>query len=309
MSATVTGAPASAGAELRRGSTAVRVALGPGAPITAFVHDGNDWCRDGSWQDHAPTRRACALPTFVAGAAGAHFPDGGTLATDEPIVEVRADERGNMITVTWPASSYPLVWTRTLALEANGALSVRYTVSNRQRAPLPFVWGMPLAMPWSEGLAIDLPRGARARVAESWGDGLAPQGSEFAWPTLRDGGHLVDLARPSLLGPGRAVLCYVELPRGRFSVRTPSGILDVRSDPGAVTHARIWINNGVDAPGSPPRRWWQRRTAVPSLAVGPAVGAPDLLSEAVGAWGAARWVEPGETLSWSISIRVLPLEE
>jgi hypothetical protein len=314
MPATVTagavaGEAMGAGAELRRGATAVRVALDPGAPIAAFIHDGHDWCRGGPWQDYAPTRRACALPTFVAGAAGARFPDGGTLTTDEHAVEVRADQHGNISSVNWRGSAYPLDWARTIALDAGGALTIRYAVSNTQRAPLPFVWGIPLTLPWSEQLAIDLPRGSRARVAESIGDGLAPQGSEFAWPALRDGGHLVDLSRPASLAPGRAVLCYVELPRARFGVRTPHGVLDVRGDPGAVTHARVWITNGVDAPGSSARRWWQRRAASPSLSIGPTVGAPDVLSEAVGGWGSARWIEPGDTVRWNISVRVLPLEE
>jgi hypothetical protein len=43
--------------------------------------------------------------------------------------------------------------------------------------------------------------------------------------------------------------------------------------------------------------------------VGPAVGAPDQLSEAVGSWGAARWIEPGETVTWDVRIRVLNAEE
>jgi hypothetical protein len=301
------GAPASAGAELRRGATSIRVALEPGAPITSFACEGHEWCA-GSWQDYAPTHGACALPTFVAGAAGARFRNGGTFLSDEPTVDVRADGAANAITVSWPASTYPLSWTRTVSLDADGAVRIGYAVSNGQRVPLPFTWGLPLSLAWSEDTGLELPRGARARVAESHGDGLAPASSEFTWPSLRDGGHLVDLTRPAALGAGRALLCFVELPRARFSVRRGDRALEIRSEPGSLTHVRVRINNGVADPDGPRRSWWRRRSAPMSLQVGPTVGAPDLLSDAVGAWSAARWLEPGETVRWDVRIRQIALE-
>jgi hypothetical protein len=166
---------------------------------------------------------------------------------------------------------------------------------------------LPLA--WDSGAQIELPRGARARVAESHGGGLATPGSEFAWPSLRDGGHLIDLTSPAALGRGRAVLCYVELPRARLVVRCGRHALEVRSAPGIVTHARVWVNNGHVSEDARSRRWWRRSVVQPSFSVGPAVGAPDQLSEAVGSWGAARWIEPGETVTWDVRIRVLNAEE
>ena len=298
-----------AAAELRRGSASVRVSLAPGAPITSFVSAGSDWCGAGAWHDHAPSARACALPTFVAGAAGARFVDGGSLGSDQPEVEVRADGDASTITARWPVPSYPLAWLRTIALDQQGALQLKYSVTNEGRTPLPFVWGLSMSCAWGAGVSVDLPRGARARVAGSQGDGMLSAGSEFAWPSLRDGGHLVDLTHPAQLGTRRAVLCFVELPRGRLAVRSGGAVLEVRADPGVLTHARVWVNNGAPGESAPRRSWWRRASSPSVLAVGPTIGAPDHLSDAVGSWGAARWIESHETLSWGVGIRTLATEE
>src|SRR6185436_21067288 len=68
-----------AAAELRRNECSVRVATGPGAPVTSFVTGGFEWCGAGAWTDYAPTLVACALPSYVAGAPRGAFPGGGTL--------------------------------------------------------------------------------------------------------------------------------------------------------------------------------------------------------------------------------------
>ena len=298
--------PHSSAAELRRGSSAVRVTIGPGAAISSFVTNGRDWCAGGAWQDRAPTSGACALPAFVATTRRPTFPDGGLLAVDEPTIDVEADGAAGTITAWWPPTPYPLGWTRLVTLEADGALLMRYAVTNAQRSPLPFVWGLPMVIPWGPSIAIEIPVGARARVAAAYGERLPAAGSEFAWPALRDGGKLMDLAQPARLRPQCAVLCYVELPRGRFVIRDGADALEVSGNPGVVTHARVWADHDREEEGAPPRRWWRSHIARHAVSVAPAVGAPDLLSDAVGEWRTARWVEPGETLRWDVRCRALP---
>jgi hypothetical protein len=299
-------ASSSSAAELRRGDSVVRVAVAPGAPITSFVTNGHDWCAGGAWQDFAPTSGACALPAFVATTRRPTFPEGGLLVADEPTVDVEADGGAGTITAWWPPTPYPLGWTRVVTLEADGALLLRYAVTNAQRSPLPFVWGLPVVLPWGENISIDIPRGARSRVAAAFGEGLPPAGSEFTWPALRDGGKLTNLTQPTRSRPRRAVLCYVELPRGRIVLHDGDDALEISGNPGVVTHARVWINHDSDDRGAPPRRWWRRRSPRHAITVAPAVGAPALLSEAVGEWRAARWVEPGETIRWDVRFRSLP---
>jgi hypothetical protein len=297
--------PASSGAvaELRRGSSVVRVGAERGAPILSFACDGYDWCAAGAWIDQAPSAGACALPTYVAGVPRGALPEGGLLAVESPDVEVRADGASESITAVWPASSYPLSWTRTIQLDADGALVVRYAVGNAQTVPVPFIWNLKMPLPWNSSVSLDMPRAARARLSASHGDGLPAAGSEFAWPALRDGGKLVDLARPTRLAPLRALNCYLELSQGRFRLHGAGAALDVEGESGVVTHAHVWANNDAMLPGSAARRWWRRHTPQRELAVGPAVGAPGVLSDAVGAWDAAHWAEPGDTVRWTVRFR------
>ncbi|HYV96280.1 MAG TPA: hypothetical protein VE967_02365 [Gemmatimonadaceae bacterium] len=296
-------------AELRRGSAAVRVAIAPGAPIVSFFADDTEWCAAGPWFDYAPTLNACALPSFVGGVPRAPFEDGGVLRAIEPDVSVRADGAAGVISAQWPAAPYPVAWRRDVSLDAEGALVATYTVTSVHRARLPFVWGTQVALPWRSNVQIDVPRGTRSRVARSTGEGLAKAGSEFAWPALRDGGKLADLSRPATLEPRRSVQCYTELPRGRLTLRLGDVSLEIAGDAPHVTHAHAVVDHDADRPGDAPRRWWRPRAARRVILAGVAAGAPGDLAEAVGAWRTARWIEPGETLHWSVryrSVRATP---
>jgi hypothetical protein len=267
-----------AAAELRRGGSVVRVAVAPGAPIIGFSAAGVDWCAAGEWLDVGPSAGPCALPTYVPGAAGAAFPAGGLLARAEPVIDVQADGAVSSISAWWPPAPYPLGWRRVVTLEADGALRLRYSVTNGLRTQLPFVWHLPIPLPWDAALEIDLPRGARARLASASGEGLPNAGSEFTWPALRVGGGLIDVSRPAHMAEGRAVGCFVELPRGKLAVRTGAARLEMTSNATVVSHARVSVNHDAGAHGRP-RRWWHRHTPMVAVSAGPAAGAPDLLSD------------------------------
>lgn len=290
-------------AELRRAGTSVRVTAGAGAPITGFVADGLDWCAAGPWLDYAPSAAACELPSFVGGVPRVVFPPGGLLAAEEPELAVAADGTASSVSASWLPSPYPLAWRRTVTLEPDGALCLAYAVHNVHAARLPFVWGLRMPLPWDARVTLDIVRGARARVATAIGEGFSRPGSEFAWPALRDGGRLVDLTHPASLTERRAVRCYVELPRARFTVRLGAHALEVSGEAGVLTHAHVWANNDGDQTSAPRRRWWQRRVPVRAMVVGPSVGAPGTLSDAVGAWRAARWLEAGETLRFVVRVK------
>jgi hypothetical protein len=38
-----------------------------------------------------------------------------------------------------------------------------------------------------------------------------------------------------------------------------------------------------------------------NLSIGPSSGAPDSLTEALGPWKSASWLEPGETKEWTVT--------
>jgi len=231
------------------------------------------------------------------------------MANEEPTVNVVADGGPGVVVAEWPAGQYPLAWKRALSLDDSGGLCAEYSVTNAHTVPLPFIWGLSQFFKWSDGVSIDIPGGARSRVAARLGNGQLSCSNEFAWPMFRDGGHLVDLSRPSNLGQHAGVLCYVELPRGRFVLRVDNDALEVTGDTNLVTHARLMLDNDTGDHRALRKNWWRRRVPRRSLSVGLAVGAPELLSEAVSASREARWVEPGETAVWSVGVRAIASAE
>jgi hypothetical protein len=104
-------------AEIRSGAAAVRVAVGPGAPIVSCRLGGREWCEAGAWRDYAPTLGACSLPTFVAGAPRGALPEGGVVGADAPDIQLSAAGAAPAIRATWRCQSYPLEWTRSVTLE------------------------------------------------------------------------------------------------------------------------------------------------------------------------------------------------
>ena len=200
----------------------------------------------------------------------------------------------------WDAEAYPLAVGRTVAFDADGAIHLAYAATNPRATPVPFIWGISIPLAWDPSVRIELPAGVRARVAASWGEGFPAAGSEFTWPQLRNGGELIDLARPTQLPKGFGVTCFVELPAAGVTLRTSAGAMTIRGTRGVVSHLRVAIDHEAPVPGRAPSRWWRRRPAHRTVSIAPTVGAPDTLLDAVGAWKAARWVEPGKTLQWDV---------
>ncbi len=72
-----------------------------------------------------------------------------------------------------------------------------------------------------------------------------------------------------------------------------------------VPQVGLWINRRGWAPFATPRSAlppFLRKKAAPysNLAIAPCLGAPDTLSDALGAWDAAHWIEAGATARWSM---------
>jgi hypothetical protein len=288
--------------ELRRGGTALAVGVGAGAPLSGLWLADAEWCGAGPWMERAPSVAACTMPTFVPGVAGRALPAGGVLAAQVPGVQVTADGRAEVVRAAWDSVDYPLALTREASLTAEGAVRLRYEATHTQRVPIPFVWGLVAPVVWAPGVRIEMPAGARARIAGAWGEALPAVGSEFGWPHVRCGGALLDLGSPTTLPRGVGLTVFVELPRHGFTLRTRAGALCFDGTRGVVTHVRVHVAHDAPFPDRPPTRWWWWRAKQQTLEVGLTVGAPDQLSDAVGSWKSARAVEAGTTLGWELTV-------
>ena len=142
-------------------------------------------------------------------------------------------------------------------------------------------------------------------------DGIELAGGEtlHAWPRIRSGGHLVDASRPAALGERFACTMFVELPRTETSIGLHEGRkrLELRVHGREISHAGIWINRGVLAPTERKRPLlrWKRPRTYSTITIGPCLGAPESLTDALGAWETARWIEPGATARWAMTWRAV----
>jgi hypothetical protein len=94
---------------------------------------------------------------------------------------------------------------------------------------------------------------------------------------------------------------YFDPGAGRAAVEADGARLEVSFDIEQVPHVAI----SIDKPGWSP---FGKRRSARTVALAPSIGSPDSLSEALGAWRDAAWLEPGETREWQLTWRASSAE-
>lgn len=252
-----------------------------------------------------PTVGACALPSLVRGAGGRELPDHGELWSQHPAFSLATGDDGHRAQLRWIGECLPYEFERVLTVTPRGEVHCEYAATNCGEFRLPFVWAAHPLLPLTRRTHVALPDGARVRVAQEHGIDLGGAGAEHRWPRVRSGGQLLDLS-----APGRAwkrpfaAMLYVDLPPDLPSVRVVEGDQQLVASFSAreVPHLGVWINHGGWNP-LPRTSWlpWRKPAPYFNLGLEPAIGAPGVLSEALGAWEAAHWLEPGEVRRWRVT--------
>ncbi|MDA1080150.1 MAG: hypothetical protein O2973_00520 [Gemmatimonadetes bacterium] len=267
----------------------------------------------GGFDECFPTVAACKLPSWVDGAAGAKIAERGALWQQRCETAIGTDEFGNSATCRWTISPLTFSLTRTITLRPDGTVEFAYAASNVGTIRMPFIWAAHPVFPLADSTRIILPKGAKTRVWMSDGIELAGGEALHAWPQIRAGGHLVDVSRPAALGERYACTMFVELPRTETAIVIREGRkrLELRVHGRELSHAGIWINRGVLAPTERkcPLLRWKRPRTYSTVTIGPCLGAPESLTDALGAWNTARWIEPGATARWAMTWRAVKVEE
>ena len=278
----------------------------------------------GGFDECFPTVSACRLPSWVKGASNTPLPDHGELWSQVPRLTIGTSEYGHSATCLWasPApqsdrsspgqpdgpqpfsQAFPFQFERKLTVRRDGSVTFEYAVQNDGEARLPFVWSSHPVFPLTDSSRIVIPEGSRTRVWAQHGVDLGGPGAEHHWPRFRAGGKLLDLSKPSVVRQDFACKLFVDLPRTEVVVALEErdARLEMHLHGRQVPQVGLWIN----------RRGWPaveqsflRRRAVPhsTIAIEPCLGAPDSLSEALGAWDAAQWVEAGSVARWAMMWR------
>ncbi len=259
----------------------------------------------GGYDECFPTVGACTLPSIVRGLGGRVLPDHGELWSQQPTMALTTDVDGHRALLTWQGEQLPYRFERSLLVTPAGEVRCEYAVINLGEHKLPFLWSAHPLLPLTGATRLELPEGARVRVWAQDGVDLGGEGAEHRWPRARCGGQLLDLSAPARAWKKPfACKLFVDLPVGEQAVRVIEGAdaLTAQFDALDVPHVGLWINNGKWNPL--PRRSilpWRKPAPYHNLAFEPAIGAPDTLSDALGAWEAAAWMEPGETRHWTVT--------
>lgn len=259
----------------------------------------------GGYDECFPTTDACTLPSLVRGAGGREMPDHGELWSQHPELTLTTNDAGHRAHLVWTGERLPYRFERTVVVTPAGEVRCEYQATNLGALRVPFIWSAHPLLPLTAATRVELPEGARLRVWAQHGVDLGGAGAEHRWPRLRSGGQLMDVTYPA--GARKqpyACKLFVDLPPGEQAVRVVEGDarLTARFDAAQVPQLGLWINNGGWNP-LPKTSWlpWRKPAPYRNLGFEPAIGAPDSLSEALGAWDRAHWLDSGETRRWTIT--------
>ena len=259
----------------------------------------------GGYDECFPTVGACVIPAHVATYGNVRLPDHGELWSRGPRLDLQDGPEGAYATTSWVGERMAYTFSRTLHVDTNGVVDMRYAATNTGGSPLPFLWSAHPLLPLTDRTRVRLPVGSRLRVDAAHGFSalhagesereIVEGGDQQRWPMLSMDGTSLDVSRPAAIGEGAACKLFLDLPRGRVRATVEEGgaSLHVDFDGGSVTHFGLWINNAGWTPfdnGRPYR----------NLAFEPCIGAPDSLAKSIDRWESEAWIPPGETREWSL---------
>ena len=307
-------------AELRGGGSRVRVIPALGGRIVDLELAGRQWlwtndhipfapptpgssymetADSGGYDECFPTVGQCRLPSWVKAYGGFELPDHGELWSQTPIVNVEPYEGTQAIVSTWTGTRIPYAFTRRILVTGDGAVVIDYAVRNDGRDRMPFIWSSYPLFALTPQTHLILPEGARLRVYGTHGIALGTTRTEHKWPFVRTGALQADLSHPAVVAKRYACKLFLDMPialEGRAAIREGLEQLEVTFDAEEVPHVGLWINRNGWTP-------LKRSDAYCNIALAPCVGAPDTLTDALGDWKGAFWIEPGATKEWRLTWR------
>ena len=283
----------------------------PNVPFT-LPRDGATYAEleeSGGFDECFPTVGPCRLPRWVKGARWKKLPDHGELWAQPPEFAIVTDQEGHSATCSWLGAALPYRFTRRITVQPEGWVAFAYSATNTGTHRIPFLWSSHPVFPLTRKTRLILPDGARTKLLSQHGVDFGKPGAEHQWPRLRAGGRTIDLSRPfDALGSDYSCKLFVELPRSEVLVAIEEGGSRLEM----MLHGREIPTVGVSigkrtSPGPSARSgaWpFRRRTRVScTVSIEPCLGAPERLSDALGKWDDAHWLEPGATARWGMTWR------
>jgi galactose mutarotase-like enzyme len=252
----------------------------------------------GGWDEVFPTVNSCQVPNsawnnrtltdhgelwyrpwqIVAANVGSQADATLTLAVDDP--------------------ELPFRFERTLTLAAGvGSLTASYSLDNRSKQPLPFIWAAHPLLAIEPGELIRLPAGTRTSLTYSVGLKLAAETTAFAWPMIPlASGESLDISRVPDKSACYAVKLFAEnVADGAIEIvnRNQTEVLRLSSEASHASHIGLWLNYGA----------WSGANTAPYYNAGiePATFPADDLNVAASHKTMAQ-LAPGSTRQWAFTV-------
>lgn len=257
----------------------------------------------GGYDECFPTVAASRVPGWVKGYGGVELPDHGELWSQAPTLEIETTPQGQCAVTTWQGMKLPYRLTRIVRATPGGSVIIEYHATNDGSDRIPFIWAPQPMLPMTPQTRIVLPEGAPMRVASAHRVILGDHKSMHRWPFVRAGGKVFDFAAPFESAKEYACKLFLDLPgqEGWALLREGDLELEVTFATTEIGQFGLWLNK---------QGWTPFKKGKPylNLSFGPCIGAPDTLSDALGDWKRAQWLEPGEVRSWSMTWRAKRVE-
>lgn len=254
----------------------------------------------GGFDECFPTVGACRIPGWVRGWGGLELPDHGELWSQVPEMEIETGEHGQAVVTTWEGRRLPYRLTREARVSPEGEVVMTYHAVNDSADRVPFIWSSHPLLPLTPRTQVLLPEGAPMRVYATHRLEMGGPRSQHHWPFVRAAGRVLDFLSPYQVAKEYACKLFLEMPVGRARLREGDLELEVTFDTKDVGQFGLWLNKQGWTP-------FKKERPYCNLAFEPCIGAPDTLSDALGDWKRAQWLEPGQVRTWSIAWRARPV--
>jgi len=261
--------------------------------------EGTSWAESGDiggYDDCFPTVAACRIPGWVRGWGGVELPEHGELWSQIPELEIETGVAGQAVVTTWEGRRLPYRLTREARVGPDGSVVMTFHAVNDASDRVPFIWSAHPVLPLGPETKVLLPEGAVMRVYKAHKLSMGDSRSQHHWPFVRTGGRVLDFLTPYHVAREYACKLFMEMPVGRARLREGDLELEVTFDTKEVGQFGLWLNKHGWTP-------FKKERPYCNLAFEPCVGAPDSLSDALGDWKRAQWLEAGQVRSWSITWR------
>ena len=301
--------------ELRGGDSRVVIVPALGGKITSMELAGREWlwtsdvtpyappvegasyvetADTGGFDECFPTVGPSRVPTWVKSFGGVELPDHGELWSQEPAMHIETSADGQRAVSIWTGRRMPYRFSREVMVTPRGEVVTSYEVRNTGTDRLPFIWSSHPLLPLTPATRLDLPHGSRVRVHAQHEIEIGDAHGEQRWPLLRVAGKMLDFSHPDAVAKRYACKLFLDV-SGSMLVAVEEGDvrLEAAFDSADVPNIGLWLNRQGWTP-------FKRGAPYMNMAFEPCIGAPDTLSDALGGWKSAHWIDAGAARRWSI---------